>query len=465
MLSNASSRVHISRLEQMRTNLRGASVNLFGTENKILGEEIKNACTERYDLNNFVFQKGIGVGFDIAEINQDKLDILVSKPWANDGKNFSSRLWTQKEQMVSNLYNQLVRVCVGGSMKEAVETMMRYLDIEVENKMATARRLINTEMAYFTSEAQKMSYKELGCEQYEIVATLDGKTSHICQDMDGKVFDIKDFTAGITAPPFHPNCRSTTCPYFNDEFTEGETRAAKDRSGQTFKVPADMKYLDWRKEIEKRFRYYNNDLKHAKFAKTNNKDTKTYKRQSEDIMCEKLLGTANGLYIESTINITKNGVKTIDKSITDALKKLKFKNKKHLPQFVVISSDKSVGALGSFSATQNVIFINEALGDKSKVKKLQEGLACSDNILSTYVHELLHWKIAEDYISKHGKINKSTYKDYDKYCSEFAKQELDSLERKGYNTNDISERPVSRYINEKAEEVYIEHLTKLILGK
>ena len=178
-------------------------------------------------------------------INQDKLDLLVSKPWVNDGKNFSSRLWTQKEQMVSNLYNQLVRVCVGGSMKEAVETMMRYLDIEVENKMATARRLINTEMAYFTSEAQKMSYKELGCEQYEIVATLDGKTSHICQDMDGKVFDLKDFTAGITAPPFHPNCRSTTCPYFDDEFsTDG--RVAKDHKGKSYKIPGNVTYYEWK---------------------------------------------------------------------------------------------------------------------------------------------------------------------------------------------------------------------------
>jgi SPP1 gp7 family putative phage head morphogenesis protein len=151
-------------------------------------------------------------------------------------------------------------------MKEAVETMMRYLDIEVENKMATARRLINTEMAYFTSEAQKMSYKELGCEQYEIVATLDGKTSHICQDMDGKVFDIKDFTAGITAPPFHPNCRSTTCPYFDDEFTEGETRAAKSETGITFKVPSDMTYAEWKRMVENNKRELYNILKGLRIA-------------------------------------------------------------------------------------------------------------------------------------------------------------------------------------------------------
>ncbi len=367
--------------------------------------------------------------------------------------------------MVSNLYNQLVRVCVGGSMKEAVETMMRYLDIEVENKMATARRLINTEMAYFTSEAQKMSYKELGCEQYEIVATLDGKTSHICQDMDGKVFDLKDFTAGITAPPFHPNCRSTTCPYFNDGFTEGETRVGKDRVGQTFKIPADMKYLDWKKEITERFRYDNNELKHAKHAKTNSKDIKKYIRRSGYIECERLLGTENGLYIENTTTISKNRLKTIDKSITNALKKLKFKNKDHLPLFVITSNDSDVSSLGGFSPTQNVIFIKEALGNKKKIKKLQEELACPDNILSTYVHELFHWKMAEDYIKKHGKINKETYSEYDKYCQSVAKQEPDMLVQNGYNISKISEKAKEEYLSAKYDEAYVEYLTKTILKK
>ena len=107
-----------------------------------------------------------------------------------------------------------------------------------------------TESAAIASAAQKDTLKELGVEQYEILATLDGKTSEICRDMDGKVFDMKDYEVGVTAPPFHPNCRSTTVPHFDDEFTDGEERAARNEvTGETYYVPANMKYREWEKKF------------------------------------------------------------------------------------------------------------------------------------------------------------------------------------------------------------------------
>ena len=87
-------------------------------------------------------------------------------------------------------------------------------------------------------------------ERYEILATLDSHTSDICQEMDGKVFEMKDYEVGTTAPPFHPNCRSTTIPYFDDEFTEDEERSARDDdTGKTYYVPTDMKYEEWEKKF------------------------------------------------------------------------------------------------------------------------------------------------------------------------------------------------------------------------
>ena len=62
-----------------------------------------------------------------------------------------------------------------------------------------------TELAFFNTVQQRDAFKELGSEQYTILAVLDNKTSFVCQDFDGKVFDIKDMSIGINAPPFHPN--------------------------------------------------------------------------------------------------------------------------------------------------------------------------------------------------------------------------------------------------------------------
>lgn len=40
---------------------------------------------------------------------------------------------------------------------------------------------------------------------------MDDRTSKICRKhhKDNMVYDLKDFEPGITAPPFHYNCRSS----------------------------------------------------------------------------------------------------------------------------------------------------------------------------------------------------------------------------------------------------------------
>ncbi|MDD4164931.1 MAG: minor capsid protein [Eubacteriales bacterium] len=59
-----------------------------------------------------------------------------------------------------------------------------------------AGRLVMTESTYFSSQSQKDAFNSLDVEKFEIVATLDSRTSAICQDLDGQVFDMKDFEPG-----------------------------------------------------------------------------------------------------------------------------------------------------------------------------------------------------------------------------------------------------------------------------
>lgn len=102
-----------------------------------------------------------------------------------------------------------------------------------------------TESAAMNSKATEKAYKKMGTKKYEILSTLDLKTSDICQEMDNKVFDVKDYSVGITAPPFHPNCRTTTIPYFDDDLGLEDTRVARNPdTGKNEKIP-DMSYKDW----------------------------------------------------------------------------------------------------------------------------------------------------------------------------------------------------------------------------
>ena len=87
------------------------------------------------------------------------------------------------------------------------------------------------------------SYKSLDIDRYKFVATLDTRTSTICQKLDGKVFETKGAQAGKNLPSMHPNCRSTTIPNFEDGMPE--IRVARDKDGNRIKVPADMTYPEW----------------------------------------------------------------------------------------------------------------------------------------------------------------------------------------------------------------------------
>ena len=68
--------------------------------------------------------------------------------------------------------------------------------------------------------------------------------------MDGKVFELKDYEIGTTAPPFHVNCRTTTIPYFDDE-EEGERAARDPETGKTIYVSDKMTYKEWKQKFLK----------------------------------------------------------------------------------------------------------------------------------------------------------------------------------------------------------------------
>lgn len=128
------------------------------------------------------------------------------------------------------------------------DKLIRDLRDEMRTSFANAQRIVRTESAFFSAAGDRDAYQSLGVKKFQILATLDTRTSEICQEMDQQVFDFKDYEIGVTAPPFHPNCRSTTVPYFADMEEIGE-RAARDITGKTVTVCGDMGYQEWYNEF------------------------------------------------------------------------------------------------------------------------------------------------------------------------------------------------------------------------
>lgn len=247
-LENTSARAHISRLEALELQCRQQAEVAFGNLNDEVSKHIKDVYKESYYRTAYEIQKGVGVGSNFAALNDRLIEKVVNKPWLADGKNFSDRIWGNKTQLINQLHTSLSQMCITGSGPDkAISQIASKMNVSKVN----AGRLVMTESVYFSSAAQRECFKELDVERYEIVATLDDHTSDICQEMDGKVFKMSEYEEGVTAPPFHVNCRSCTAPYFDDEWGGKGERAARNEDGDTYYVPADMTYKEWKESFVK----------------------------------------------------------------------------------------------------------------------------------------------------------------------------------------------------------------------
>lgn len=243
-LENASAKYHISKLEALKIQTQQSLEVMFSKQMGTVTGAMGDIFESGYYHTAYELQKGFNIGWDIAGLDQSQIEKVLSKPWGVDGKNFSERIWTNKQKLISELHGELTQnIMLGADPQKAIDSLAKKMNTSKQN----AGRLIMTEEAYFSSAAQRDCFNELDVEQYEIVATLDSHTSDICRSLDGKHFPMKDFQAGVTAPPFHVYCRSTTVPYFDEDFGDIGERAARDEeTGKTYYIPDDMHYEDWK---------------------------------------------------------------------------------------------------------------------------------------------------------------------------------------------------------------------------
>lgn len=242
-LENASAKYHISKLEALKVQTQHSLEVMYAKQFGTMHGALSDAFESGYYHTAYELQHGFNVGWDIAGLDQAQIEKVLAKPWAADGYNFSERIWGNKNKLISEVHNELSRnIMLGADPQKAIDSLAKKMNTSKNN----AGRLVMTEEAYFSSAAQKDCFESLGVEQYEIVATLDSHTSDICRSLDGKYFPMKDYQPGVTAPPFHVYCRSTTVPYFDEQFDIGERAARDEETGKTYYIPDDMNYQEWK---------------------------------------------------------------------------------------------------------------------------------------------------------------------------------------------------------------------------
>ena len=246
-LENASARVHINKFEALKIELRGIAERLGISEENQLKEHLSAQYEDTYYHTAFELQDGFGVYQNTAKVNQKHLNTVLSKPWTADNKTFSDRIWEDKDALISEVTRQLTRnILLGRPRDDSIRAIAK----RFETSKSNAARLVHTESAYISAEAARDTYDYLDVDRFEVDAALDSKTCSICGEMDGKVFETKDYQPGLTANPFHPNCRCTTVPYIDDDIQ----RELEEKTGRSMRNPetgkteivSRMTYKEWK---------------------------------------------------------------------------------------------------------------------------------------------------------------------------------------------------------------------------
>lgn len=341
-LENASARYHISRLESLKLQMQNHVEVLMGNEVDGITDLMREHLEDGYYKTAFDVHKFLGVGTSFSQLDTDQIERILSKPWTSDGTNFSNRIWkNHRTELINDLHTKLSQaIIMGENPKVLAKGFAKYVSDEAatsfKSKKSRAENLIMTETAFFRTEGQKRSYKELGVSEFENCATLDSKTSEQCRDMDGTHFPVSEMKAGVNAPPFHNRCRTATCPYFNDEFTVDELRAARNKQDEGYElIPSDMKYREWystyvdKSALNQKVIKFEKEEKSLLDRKINleSEKTKLLKRQENLKTYEYVDVDGNKItpadYDETKINVQRfdieNKIKTLDDDGIDAI--------------------------------------------------------------------------------------------------------------------------------------------------
>lgn len=239
-LNTLAARSRITRMEKLMTEIKVRLALLKQQQEDTMTGHLIETATESYARTGFVISQGIGAATAATVLNTQAINAILEIPWS--GANYSKRIWSDRQRLALTLEEELMQHFIQGKdIRQTSKALAERMDASLSN----ATRLIRTESSFVANYSSGKAYEDAGIEQYQFLATLDRRTSSLCQKMDNKVFDLKDKRIGVNYPPLHPYCRSTTIPYFD---SPNSLRIARDKNGKSIRIPANMNYEQYKKK-------------------------------------------------------------------------------------------------------------------------------------------------------------------------------------------------------------------------
>lgn len=236
-------KARISRLEKIQAQIYAKAKEIYPEE-----QLQHTMCYEGVINNSFyrtIYDTQMGTGFDFAfsKIDDNMVSALLNENWS--GKHYSTRIWGNTDILAESLAE-----IIGGAMisGQSIEKTARQVRERFDVGKYYAQRLVRTETNHFNNEADALAYEEMDVDKYVFLATLDTRTSTMCQEKDGEVIPLKERQVGVNFPPLHPNCRSKTRAYMGEEIEATLKRRARNPVTGETEIVDNISYKEWAKQ-------------------------------------------------------------------------------------------------------------------------------------------------------------------------------------------------------------------------
>lgn len=200
----------LNRLEGLQTSIVLQQLKIGAIEQSKFREHFEKQALK---YANYAAEQ-LGFGTNFYRIDSEMLQVVIRNPWCN-GKDFSERIWANREALAQTLQNEIANGLIRG---EDYKTMARVLHQKFENtSQKQAERLVFTEDTYLSNEAKIRPFeRNAAYTHYEYLCVEDHRTCETCRALSGQTFEISKRNAGLNFPPMHPWCRCTVMPVVED---------------------------------------------------------------------------------------------------------------------------------------------------------------------------------------------------------------------------------------------------------
>lgn len=194
----------VTRMDALNLEITYKLGVMQGVIDKSIGNYFKSVA-------EYAYKKAMGG--NSGAINTPALEELVRTPFY--GKNYSERIWGNTDNLASDLRDILKRGFIRG---DDVRSMAGELAKKYNVARSRAQTLVRTDGTAIVNRSAIRRYHDAGLEYYRISVQMDNRTSETCKRIhaEDKRYKMDEFEPGVTAPPFHYNCRSAVIPDENE---------------------------------------------------------------------------------------------------------------------------------------------------------------------------------------------------------------------------------------------------------